>query len=382
MANKPGNMRASGEARTASNDATDPSSNPPPASKPTSASHDATPSLVNRVQNSAAGLVRSAFQGAGSSDPARALINATNGKAAGSPASSSTAVSPDVGHDLSALGRGSAAGQEKSGSAIAKSFRSGDIASSTQGGFTLPPLTEDEFQRGHTHIEGGSSEAGFGLNYGSHGSLEEETGNWKGKQRAYDPAEAEYNAAWERTQTAPSIDTQKPHLQPTDGAAVVSLLSDTSFDPNFDPSTENLDLDPASSPPPLSAAEITMLDSYRREIRIESHSHQEQQLSSLSLVPDIDTFLQQNDPGAFISVDRNTSPANITLRDSVLTHLPGAADWVDVQDRYHNEVWGYLRPALEAAKEELEEKQDGSEHEGEDGPAVRRLKMILKHMKT
>jgi hypothetical protein len=73
----------------------------------------------------------------------------------------------------------------------------------------------------------------------------------------------------------------------------------------------------------------------------------------------------------------------MTLRDSVLEYLPGAEDWVTVHERYHDDVWGYLRPALEAAKAEIEERgleiQEGDEN---DGPAVRRLKMILKHMRA
>ena len=67
-----------------------------------------------------------------------------------------------------------------------------------------------------------------------------------------------------------------------------------------------------------------------------------------------------------------------------MAELPGSNEWVEVQARYHDEVWGYLRPALEAAKTEIEEKKDGDAAEGQghdgDGPAVRRLKMILRHM--
>ena len=56
---------------------------------------------------------------------------------------------------------------------------------------------------------------------------------------------------------------------------------------------------------------------------------------------------------------------------------------MDVQERYVDDVWGYLEPVLEAAKEEIEDgdKFEGTGHEDGDGPAVRRLKMILVHMK-
>jgi len=79
---------------------------------------------------------------------------------------------------------------------------------------------------------------------------------------------------------------------------------------------------------------------------------------------------------------RADTGSDTALRDRVLAELPGSNEWVEVQGRYHDEVWGYLRPALEAAREEIEQKKGGSDGEGHDGdgPAVRRLKMILRHM--
>lgn len=378
MADKPENMRGTRETRTrrASNDATEPKQNPQSTSR-----HDAPPqSLASRVQSSAAGLARSAFQGAGSPDLAQTLAGATDGKAAGSSQLSSANAGASASYHASASARGSAAAQEQSGP-VAESFRDGSTASSTQGGFALPEMTEDEFQRSYTGLEGASRERGVEEGNRSYESLQAEMGNWKGKQRAQDPVQREYTTAWERVQPPQSSHEQQPQLQPTDGEAVVSLLSDASFDPNFDP-TENPDLDLADFPPPLSADEIKTLDSFRRQIGpSEPQNTQQQHLSSMSLVPDIDTFLQQNDPSAFTQTG-DTATANISLRDTVLTHLPGAADWVGVQERYHDEVWGYLRPALEAAKEEMEEYSHGTEDGEEDGPAVRRLKMILKHMQA
>lgn len=73
------------------------------------------------------------------------------------------------------------------------------------------------------------------------------------------------------------------------------------------------------------------------------------------------------------------------LRDAVLTGLSGSEDWVAVEERYHDEVWGFLKPVLQAAKTEIDSQQrqgnkDGLSGQGEDGPAVARLKMILRHM--
>lgn len=133
---------------------------------------------------------------------------------------------------------------------------------------------------------------------------------------------------------------------------------------------------------------MRILESFRREIGVDSSPAPTSSgsgtilpqgpvaLSGISLVPDIDAFLNEHDPS---SVSSSSS-----LRDKVLSELPGSNEWVGVQDRYHDEVWGYLRPALEAAREEIEESKGEDESHGlgghEDGPAVRRLRMILTHM--
>jgi hypothetical protein len=56
---------------------------------------------------------------------------------------------------------------------------------------------------------------------------------------------------------------------------------------------------------------------------------------------------------------------------------------MNVDERYNDEVWGYLRPAVEAAAVEIQQqKEENTVREGDDGdgPAVKRLKMILRHM--
>jgi hypothetical protein len=261
----------------------------------------------------------------------------------------------------------------------------------------LPPLTEEEFQQQQQHH---FDDGGIALGDrdrdgdGDRGSsdpldpLQSETGNWKGKQRTYDPAQRRFDTAWERGQPTSfqGIDGSSSQAQviSTDGAGVVSLLSDPAFDAGFSTTTDTGDGEPEletdlafSEPPPLTPAEMEMLDSFRRQMTPPlPHSTQSQHLTSLSLVPDIDTFLQQNDTSAAAEMTLTS------LRDNVLSHLPGATDWIGVQDRYHDEVWGFLRPALEVAKTEMEEKRQGPHNEDEDGPAVRRLKRILKHMGT
>lgn len=138
------------------------------------------------------------------------------------------------------------------------------------------------------------------------------------------------------------------------------------------PDTE---VDIAAAPGPLSAAEREALDSFRKGMGLDGEDKgRVGRLTGASLVPDIDVFLSQG-LGGNVSTSASTS-----LRDAVLTNLPGAGDWIGVQDRYHDEVWGFLQPVLEDARAEIEEKGEGL-GPAEDGPAVRRLRMILMHMK-
>ncbi|KAJ5097751.1 hypothetical protein N7456_008472 [Penicillium angulare] len=340
------------------------------------------PSLAQRIQSSATGLARSAFV-----DPnaAQVLSSATNGKTGSSTSSSlSSTVSREAyGPSNNSLSSGGV-GQPARGTSEA--FRESDVQEQA-GGFSIPALSEEEFQRGENAFE----DTNWSTPRSSEGSLQNSNGNWKGKQRAQDPVQGEYTTAWDRANTnAQTPATENYTETQTDGAAVVSLLSSSSFDAGF---TNENEFDPDAAPPPLTAEEIKLLDSFRREIPREdpgiasSQTQTQSQpahLSSLSLVPDIDTFLQQNDPSAYSSQNsRDETGKSLSLRDDVLAHLPGAEDWVGVHERYHDEVWGYLRPALEAAKVEIEEEGqvEGTGHDG-DGPAVRRLKMILEHMKV
>lgn len=55
------------------------------------------------------------------------------------------------------------------------------------------------------------------------------------------------------------------------------------------------------------------------------------------LVPDIGAFLDTTQPQTGTG-DANASATS--LRDAVLTGLPGAEDWVAVEEMYQDEVWG------------------------------------------
>ncbi|KAJ6015312.1 hypothetical protein N7540_009903 [Penicillium herquei] len=376
----------------------DSNSNPAPTS--------AQPSLAQRVQNSATGLARSAFSAQNpNSGAAHVLSGSINGKAGSGPASGpSTAAGYLVSQEVRGSGSSAASGQSTGTGALQEGFRNtsndargdGDV----QGGFSIPALSAEQFQNEYGYEDTlARAQESIDLNTGTGPRSSVESlqssgaGKWKGKKRAHDPIQGEYTTAWQRANAKTGVDTLSSTTD-TDGAAVVSLLSDRSFDASFGTdfnSALDVDLDPDAAPPPLTTEKIKLLESFRREIAQEDKSgnisltqsvSSTPQLSSLSLVPDIDTFLQENDPAGYTQLHRvKTSGVNTSLRDDVLANLPGAEDWVIVHERYHDEVWGYLRPALEAAKTEMEENKQGEE-DYEDGPAVRRLKMILRHMKA
>ncbi|CAG8024976.1 unnamed protein product [Penicillium nalgiovense] len=350
-----------------------PSNQPPP--------NPAPPSLATRIQTSATGLAKSAFNP--SPDLAQTLASSTSSKQAGPSTLANTQTSRDLPATTTPHGGSGSASGSVSASA-AQGFREHDTSTP---GVALPALTEDEFQHGHGYErETDLLRATTATNtQQSHEDLQTPSSTWKGKARAHDPTQHQFETIWQRQYP------QNPQttIPATDGAAVVSLLSDTNFDPNFeDPTTvPDTEIDIAAAPGPLSAAEKEALDSFRRGLGLDEEERSEgTRLTATSLVPDIDVFLSQG-AGSGIGEGNTTTDSTSTatatsLRDAVLTKLPGAGDWLGVQERYHDEVWGFLQPVLEEARAEIEEKR-GEEGlaAGEDGPAVRRLKMILMHMK-
>lgn len=206
----------------------------------------------------------------------------------------------------------------------------------------------------------------------------------KGKGKAQEP-EQDHHEPFENTwQSVTTTATSSQNAQ--DGSEVLTLLTSPSFNTDFpgpepalsDDSLIPNDLSTDKTPFELSPTEIQILDSFRRNLGPDpTQQGQQRNLHSASLVPDIGDFLDTIPPAT-----QNDATA---LRDAVLTGLPGAEDWVAVEERYQDEVWGYLKPVLEEARREMEEKEDsgqGQGLEGEDGPAVARLKMILRHMRA
>lgn len=195
-------------------------------------------------------------------------------------------------------------------------------------------------------------------------------GKGKGKGKERDT----FEQAWSSAQHP----VQPGHIQSqTDGADVLDLLTSPTFNADFpDADNEQIpndlsDYTPDTASTGLSPSELQTLHSFRRSQ--DQSQPQQAKISSSSLIPDIDDFLSNVPP----------STAETDLRDAVLTGLSGSEDWVSVEERYHDEVWGFLKPALQAAQNEIQAKEDGQDPSGQgdgDGPAVARLKMILRHM--
>ncbi|KAL4889323.1 hypothetical protein BDV59DRAFT_118737 [Aspergillus ambiguus] len=303
----------------------------PPSSPP---QQQPPPSLTSRIQSSAAGLARNALSSSSADThllPANTNGNTNTAKASRSGASSALSAAQQYTHETSSSS--SAAHASSSTTTPGPSFRSNTHHPDT---LTLPALTPSEFE--HTPIDLTDPTPVPVAN------PTPPTAKGKGKQRA-------------TTTPPPPLQISTP--APNDGAEVVTLLNSPTFSPEFPGEVDPPETDLSET---LTAAELQTLASFRRD--------PPPRLTSLSLVPDIDSIL-----------DSAATPASdaTALRDAVIAGLPGAADWVAVEERYHDEVWGYLRPTLEAARKEMDEGTRGPDG-GAEGPAVRRLRMVLKHM--
>ncbi|KAF4978283.1 hypothetical protein F66182_17361, partial [Fusarium sp. NRRL 66182] len=81
----------------------------------------------------------------------------------------------------------------------------------------------------------------------------------------------------------------------------------------------------------LSPAEMQILDSFRKQ-QPEQHQ-QKKKITALSLVSDIDSFLSEHNTSTISTNDD-------ALRNEVISNLIGAEEWLNVDERYGDEVWG------------------------------------------
>lgn len=302
-------------------------------------------SMADRIQSSAAGLLKSAITPSASTpagfyafarDVSSSLAGVSSSEKAGGGASSSSS---------------SAA---RPGAAVEGGIYHG--SSSTQPGSALRSLPsqgmqsslidqEREFQQGSLPVDDGT------------GYISTSTASSKGKGREVHMGDEQFDSAWKSASTnaTPSAVTEQERR---DGQAVSDLLSSATFDPSSLPDTDPDDLQPEPEP------DMSFLTTNQ-------HGKQQHDISSTSLIPDIDFVL---------SSLRGISPQS---RVEHLRDLPGVAEWLDLDREYQDVVWGSLKPAVEEARQEVQEKLERGEQGAAvgDGPAVARLRMVLAHLK-
>ncbi|BCR87247.1 uncharacterized protein ACHE_31234A [Aspergillus chevalieri] len=371
----------SSSSNTTSNNTNDPSTNQT-TSCSLNANNTHNEGMTSRLQSSATTLAQNLFTSS-PADIARNLQPGGSSSTKAAPPSAAASAAQAFHGERAAPGSSSASGVEGS-RGVGGSFRS-----------TTETVAEQD----------GLMEEGFGFQNGNayqDGVLESSVPFYeqdadikgKGKSKAPDQDHQPFENTWNSittttTTTQPSQAAHAhAHANPQDGSEVLTLLTSPSFNPDFpDPTTTTTTSNPDSTlipndlsdptPFPLSAQEIQILESFRRTLSPDpTHGQNQQRINTASLIPEIDNFLS--------TVPLQTQNDATALRDAVLTGLPGAEEWVSVEERYQDEVWGFLKPVLENARREMEERgeQEGRKGEGEDGPAVARLKMILRHMRA
>lgn len=141
-----------------------------------------------------------------------------------------------------------------------------------------------------------------------------------------------------------------------DGAGVVALLSDPTF------CLEDTQLEGIRDP-----------EFFRQELREAARprpmNHWEIIANDLQLIPNY-----------------GNTPAALKEMATAMPHIDEYAQDVDVQpwlqilNSYHDEVWGDMLPLVKQAREELEP-DDNDGQSLQDKPAVRRLQMLIGHLK-
>ncbi|KAF3899484.1 hypothetical protein GTR04_0824 [Trichophyton interdigitale] len=301
-----------------------------------------TTSMADRIQSSAAGLLKSAITPSASTpagsyafarDVSSSLAGvASSEKAGGAASSSSSAAGPGAAGE-GGIYHGSSSMQPDS---AFRSQPSREMQSSLVD-------QEKEFQKGSLSVDGDTS-GGYGY-----------TSTSKGKGREVHIGDERFDSAWKPASTTavPSAITEQERR---DGQAVADLLSSATFDPSSMP-----DIDPDELQPEPDLSFLTT----------NQNGRQQHDVSSTSLIPDID----------FVLASLRGIPPQSQVEH--LRDLPGVAEWLDLDGQYQDAVWGSLKPAVEEARQEVQEKLERGE-EGAvvgDGPAVARLRMVLAHLK-
>ena len=319
--------------------------NQPPAQISTQRS-EATPTLPQRIGESASGLLKESFE----RPSPRAVIgvlasvNTDNAKAGSSSSSTST--------DGSSSTFRSESQHKKANLDQDKSFRSNEQGSMF--GRIHGQVAFNEFFGGSKELVH-DSECAVG------------SSELNGDQQlvfSMGPAGKTLPRVHEKKTRKVQDENQDLTDQNADGAAVVALLSDPGFTPDKEPgSTLALEEDGGEG------RNYGRPQAGKRPTNLVHASHQS---NPLDLMPDFG-----DSSNAYLA----TEP-----RYQGREHLPKssfevAQPWIDILGRYQDEVWGDMLPLLQEAREELKTAYEDQNHL-RDGPAIRRLKMVLQHLEN
>lgn len=180
-----------------------------------------------------------------------------------------------------------------------------------------------------------------------------------------------------------------PH--PQDGAEVSALLSDPSFQPDLFPSEEDINnaegadwnlqsnQDPTSNQfiydTQLSPEDADLARRFNEVVlrAIPDHISSTNPISPNALIPDAETYLPHLGAGS-------SSASTASRVEKLGAQVPDLRPWLDMLDTYNDEVWGFkeIGTLIREVKKEIEQDASQGMIDGnEEGPALRRLRMIL-----
>ena len=160
-------------------------------------------------------------------------------------------------------------------------------------------------------------------------------------------------------------ESQDLKVENSDGAAVVALLSDPAFTVDEQPSS-NLD----------SETDGTEGQSYGRLQTRKEVANSFGILhppSPLGLMPNFGNPWILNH--TFMATQNRIDERRHCLESGFFAVQP----WIEILDRYHDEVWGEMLPLVQQVCKESTT-ANGKQRRLRDSPALRRLRMVLKHL--
>jgi hypothetical protein len=342
----------------------------------------------HRIRHSAVGLVSDAF---GGGNAASALSSATSGEGKGE--SSGASAGPN---ESSTWAQGHSRSSVPDSSASNTSLQDGGFRSQSGVDGVLQAQGQQELDEFRVRGADLSMEE-QGIPYLSKEKGKHvEMNSFSGGVGAGDD-EQMLERVWRRGDRI-TVPPQSRLEQQGDGADVVTLLSDPSFQPglSFDEvmSAESAGMDEEENPFELSPAEIQFIEKLRATLPPAATHKAPEPTNPLNLLPDLGP-----PPSSALAGKQSMLQATTTLHaeegypyhahdngisqnqtHATLEPIPGLEGWVEVINSYHEDVWGYLKPYALAAKAEVEKAQERKEPNPTSGPAVRRLGMILAHL--